>query len=113
MDINNFKKTDKLKLWKFCGFEPNRLQYLDGDYQYNIDAHLWRALPIDLDTLYEFAIPKLQKEGYSVKLIACDSRKEFTAELMTGGFRMSFISADTPAEALFNAIVKVIDNEVK
>jgi hypothetical protein len=111
MDI---KRSDKLKLWLFCGFELNRLQYTDGDYQYNLDAHLWKALPICLDTLYQFAIPKLQKEGYCVTLIAHTlGRFEVIISRLTNGINTSNEWGDTPTEALYNAILKVIDNEVK
>ena len=113
MDI---KRSDKLKLWRYCGFELNRLQYTDGDYQYNVDAHLWTALPICLDTLYKYAIPKLQKEGLAITLIAYAGSR-FNARIIVSSFRnlqeLANESADSPTEALYNAILKVIDNKVK
>jgi hypothetical protein len=114
----NIKRSDKLKLWLFCGFELNRLQYTDGDYQYNLDAHLWKALPISLDTLYQFAIPKLQKEGYGVELATrfglADFRATIIPKVIIGNFENLINEfANTPTEALYNAIMKVIENEVK
>ena len=109
MDI---KRSDKLKLWLFCGFELNRLQYTDGDYQYNLDAHLWKALPICLDTLYQFAIPKLQKEGILIELSPV-RYKGFTAKTINAnGYSSPELKIyDTSTEALYNAIMKVIENE--
>ena len=111
MDI---KQSDKLKLWLFCGFELNRLQYTDGDYQYHEDVHLWIALPICLDTLYKYAIPKLQKEGILIELSPV-RYKGFTAKTISanGYSSLALEIYDSPTEALYNAIMKVIDNEVK
>jgi hypothetical protein len=115
MDI---KRSDKLKLWLFCGFELNRLQYTDGDYQYQEDDLLWDALPICLDTLYKYAIPKLQDKGYAITLTAFEC-SGFSANIFDSMAlsRESFLKepteshADTPTEALYNAIMKVIENE--
>jgi hypothetical protein len=110
MDI---KQKDLKILWKWCGLVE---QETGSWYEDKIGGYYSVKMPtLTLDHLYKFAIPKLQKEGYAVDLTAFEH----------SGFRATIInmivfkanhleaSADTPTEALYNAILKVIDNEVK
>ena len=76
----------------------------------------WQELPeLTLDNIYEYAIPKLQDKGYSITLVAYE-RNEFGCGIFDEIHDVSITEidrADSPTEALYNAILKVIDNKVK
>jgi hypothetical protein len=92
----NIKQEDLVRFWTWCGF----------------DAH---AFPqeFSLDLIYQYAVPRLQDKGYSITLIAYE-RNEFGAGIFDEVHDVSMTEinrCDSPTEALFNAIMKVIENE--
>ena len=119
--INN--KEDIVRLWTWCGWiyresNPNHPQMKNSPYGMgwfhlqDKGQGLANIPPLSLDYIYAYAIPKLQEKGYSIELIAFEHK----------GFRVAIFDqvharefplgiADTPTEALLNAIMKVIDNE--
>ena len=129
MDIKqeDIKQEDLIKFWAWCGWT----QYPTGrdhfHYEQTKKVMDWIAprghfgnmgyLPrLELTEIYEYAIPKLQKEGLAVTLIAYAGSR-FNARIIVSSFRnlqeLANESADSPTEALYNAILKVIDNKVK
>ena len=120
MDI---KQEKQIKFWEWCGFEIEKLRYIDGSFHYLREPLLWLALPLCLDTIYQYAIPKLQDKGYIITLTAFEC-SGFSANIFNifdnrALSEESFlkepteIKADSPTESLFNAIMKVIENEGK
>jgi hypothetical protein len=87
------------------------------DNEWNIEA-----IPSnpDLNLLYKFAIPKLQDKGYDIDLGA-HRKGGFIANIIHFKLLTNIMLdkkyeseySDSPTEALYNAIMKVIDNEVK
>ena len=109
MDI---KQEDLIKFWTWCGLVE---QETGSWYENKIGGkYISATMPtLTLDHLYKFAIPKLQKEGKYIYLIAVDN-KGFVCNIEgLLGARMAQTESDSPTEALYNAIMKVIDNEVK
>ena len=89
-----------------------RLGWNMRDNEWNIDAI--PSIP-DLNLIYQFAIPKLQKEGYWIQFLAFENngfRTTISGSTKSGFFPI-IVESDSPTEALYNAIMKVIDNEVK
>jgi hypothetical protein len=125
MDI---KQEELIRFWKWV-FGENFVEFaqtISGELvvyrrkgwnktynEWNIDA-----IPSnpDLNLLYQFAIPKLQNMGLAITLIAFEESR-FNARIITVVPRtlqeLANERADSPTEALYNAIMKVIDNEVK
>ena len=116
MDIK--QQTDKL--WNWCGFEyhwypitcggvsKQRGWYLNGKFRCANKPHK------NLDNFYRFAIPKLQKEGYTINLMAYNEGKFLVVIRNMQTHRdIAVEDADSPTEALYNAIMKIIDNEEK
>jgi hypothetical protein len=112
MDI---KQEDLIRFWTWVGYsyrysswhEPNDFRLAGGKL----------SLPeITLDSLYKYAIPKLQNMGLAITLIAFEE-SGFNARIITVVPRtlqeLANERAETPTEALYQAIMKVIDNEVK
>jgi len=108
MDI---KEQDPIKFWTWCGFEKDKLRKIDGSYHYLKEPLLWLALPLCLDTIFQYAIPKLQEKGYNLHL---DSRssKFFAVIFNSSEKRMGLGISDNPTEALYNAIMKVVNKDV-
>ena len=94
MDI---KQEDLIRFWTWVGL----------NFKYS------RAPELELDLIYRYAIPKLQKEGYATELTAHEHKgfKVRIAHIIRPNFYQT--ESDSPTEALYNAIMKVIDNEVK
>jgi hypothetical protein len=124
MDI---KQEDSIKFWAWCGWT----QYPTGrdhfHYEQTKKVMDWIAprghfgnmgyLPrLELTEIYEYAIPKLQNMGLAITLIAFEE-SGFNVRIVTVVPRtlteLADERANTPTEALYNAIMKVIDNEVK
>jgi hypothetical protein len=108
MDI---KQEDLIKFWLHFGFKSVHgryygLTYPDGKYQ---------VIPqLTLDNLYQFAIPKLQDKGFIIELVAHtkNAKSKFHARVHRHDpFKTSFFKSDSPTEALYNAIIKVIQQE--
>ena len=95
MDI---KQEDLIRFWNWVGL----------NFKYS------RAPELELDLIYRYAIPKLQKEGILIELSPV-RYKGFTVKTISanGYSSLSLEIYDSPTEALYNAIMKVIDNEVK
>jgi len=107
----DIKQEDLIRFWLHFGFRmvsggnwcesPDRIGYI-------------RKLPQpDLNNLYRYAIPKLQKEGKIVRLTAFEC-SGFSAEITSVSDNFPLIKhsvSDSPTEALYTAILKVIDNE--
>lgn len=132
MDI---KQEELIRFWTWCGFkEHNKYFHYElskrvkswvdslGELS-NKDQCFGRGnLPeLTLDNIYKWAIPKLQEKGYIVELTALE-HKGFEAKILSI-FQSSRepeeyyepiaeFRADNPKEALYQAIMKVIDSEV-
>jgi hypothetical protein len=124
MDIK--QQEDLIKFWTWV-FGKDGVEISKGDFLgelklyvyrregWNTEDKEWNIDPIppipDLNLLYKYAIPKLQKEGKLVRLIAYECNG-FMAEIENfSGDLIAFQKADSPTEALCNAIMKVIENE--
>jgi hypothetical protein len=133
MDI---KQEDLVRFWTWCGWEymgktnsatSGLVLALKPTWRFKTGEHIFRGKTIpnydtfygkcpDLNptSIYKFAIPKLQKEGLAVTLIAYAGSR-FNARIIVSSFRnlqeLANESADSPTEALYNAILKVIKNE--
>ena len=101
MDI---KQEDLIKFWTWCGFEQSKLKYIDGNFQFPQEPLRWIGLPLSLDRIYEFAIPKLQKEGIVIELSSV-RYKGFTVKVIqaNGYSSLALKIYDSPTEALYNA----------
>ena len=114
MDI---KQEDLIRFWNWVGCErkPHPLAFDDdGKMWLYPDGFYMPNLPVlDLNNIYRYAIPKLQKEGYATELTAYEHKgfKVRIAHIIRPNFYQT--ESDSPTEALYNAIMKVIDNEVK
>jgi hypothetical protein len=116
MDI---KQEDLIKFWTWCGFEMIHRRFERGYKAYSCywqypDGQQQPELPeLELSVIYNYAIPKLQKTGYTIELIAL--RHDNILAIITDKSRniIGDEKANTPTEALYNAILKVIDNGVK
>jgi hypothetical protein len=117
MDI---KQEDLVRFWAWCGFGKDSIGNITApkSTKYN-PIYCGIDYPeINLDNLYRYAIPKLQDKGYSVTLTAFEC-SGFSANIFDSMAlsRESFLKepteshADSPTEALFNTIMKVIENE--
>ena len=117
----NIRQEDLIKFWTWCGFKQitHAQEYPDISTNHPESVVRWlfpnndkdyRLPGLDLNNLYEFAIPELQKEGYSVDLTA--SEECFTANIWTKDGGLSNEVSTSPTEALFNAIMKVIEKDV-
>ena len=120
MDI---KQEDLIRFWTWCGWTQYPVGRDHFHYEQTKKVMNWIApkghwgnigyLPrLELTEIYEYAIPKLQDKGYSVTLTA-NEHKGFSVriqnEIKYSG--QEIVIMDSPTEALFNAIMKVIDNE--
>jgi hypothetical protein len=122
MDI---KQEDLIRFWTYFGFtvtdgfkfaqtllhrtkEQDQIWHYPNGEQTVYGIGVGHLLPITLETLYQYAIPKLQKEGYIVELTAYEHRG-FNARIRNVfDFNELGIESDTPTEALFDAIMKII-----
>ena len=114
MDI---KQEDLIKFWTYFGFQFRRPlpEYSMGipsekDWYSPFDKHHTCQLPqITLASLYKYVIPKLQDKGYQSELIALTHGK-FAVSLtdMYSGEQI-IIESKQPTEALYKAIMAVID----
>jgi len=124
MDI---KQEYLIKFWKWCGFTQHPEGRKNFHYEQTKKVMDWIApkghfgnaghLPrLELTEIYEYAIPKLQNMGLAITLIAFEE-SGFNVRIVTVVPRtlteLADERANTPTEALYNAIMKVIDNEVK
>ena len=113
MDI---KQEDLIKFWTWCGFKVRKPHNKNSAMLYSDprtpDCKSLLILPeITIETLYQYAVPFLQSNGYIVQLIA-NAKHGFKVEIYNWryNYKMEHLS---PTEALYQAILKVIDNEVK
>jgi hypothetical protein len=109
------EQTDKL--WNWCGFEYHWYPitfggvskqcgwYLNGKFRCANKPHY------NLDNLNRYAIPKLNSKNMAVTLIIFYGCRALI-HVLENGYIYSW-DAPTPTEALYNAIMKVIDNEAK
>ena len=112
MDI---KQEDLIRFWTWCGLVE---QETGSWYENKIGGkYISATMPtLTLDHLYKFAIHKLQDKGFIIELVAHtkNAKSKFHARVHRHDpFKTSFFKSDSPTEALYNAIMKVIDNEVK
>ena len=109
MDI---KQKDLKILWKWCGLVE---QETGSWYEDKIGGYYSVKMPtLTLDHLYKFAIPKLQDKGFIIELVAHtkNAKSKFHARVHRHDpFKTSFFKSDSPTEALYNAIIKVIQQE--
>ena len=116
MDI---KQEDLIRLWRWCGLVE---QETGSWYENKIGGkYISATMPtLTLDHLYKFAIPKLQDKGYDIDLGA-HRKGGFIANIIHFKLLTNIMLdkkyeseySDSPTEALYNAIMKVIDNGVK
>lgn len=129
------KEQELIRFWTWCGLEvakcyawesydsgcyiPYRPDFVPKDpsgiaqiLAYK-DDNLWTEVPeLTLDNLYQYAIPKLQDKGYSVGLMAYEC-KGFLVEIediIHDRKPLIKVESDNPVDALYNAILKVIEN---
>jgi hypothetical protein len=108
LKMNDTKLKDLKRFWTWCGLaeQASGSWYTDdGEYVYA------ETPPLELNYIYRYAIPTLLKDGYTVELIATEEC--FTANIFYVDGRLSNATSESPAEAIFNAILKIINNEVK
>ena len=108
MDI---KQEDLIRFWTWCGLVE---QETGSWYENKIGGkYISVTMPtLTLDHIYKFAIPKLQDNDYLITLNSWANRT--WRATIKHPYRKGFYNdAHTPTEALYNAIMKVIDNEVK
>lgn len=116
------KEQDLIKFWTWCGFTLRCPKEKDayGRGLWNYPNGTYGDLELNPDTIYKYAIPKLQNKGYSITLTAFEC-SGFSANIFDSRAlsEESFLKeptevrADNPTEALFNAIMKVINQEEK
>ena len=124
MDI---KQEDLIKFWTWV-FGKDKIEIHKSDWTvprlyiyhrttWNEEDKEWNIDPIepipDLNALYKYTIPKLQDKGYDTILES--HLKDFNASIINRlndyYTTISASTADTPTEALYNAIMKVIEND--
>ena len=118
MDI---KQEDLIRFWNWVGCErkPHPLAFDDdGKMWLYPDGFYMPNLPVlDLNNIYRYAIPKLQKMGYHTELTSYNDgitqARIFTIINVEKTNNVACVESKSPTEALYNAIMKVIDNEVK
>jgi hypothetical protein len=121
------KQEDLIRFWTWCGWTQYPKARSNWHYEQTKKVMDWTApkghygnsgyLPrLELTEIYEYAIPKLQNMGLAITLIAFEE-SGFNARIITVVPRtlqeLANERAETPTEALYQAIMKVIDNEVK
>jgi hypothetical protein len=116
MDI---KQQDLIRFWTWCGFIKNNVWYIGNtlespDKKVTLTINTLNS-SITLDYLFKYAIPKLQEEGYSITLIAYE-RNEFGVGIFDeihGVSAAEINRCDSPVEALYNAVIQVINKEAE
>jgi hypothetical protein len=111
--LNDKLDKDLIKFWQWCGFEKEKLHKLDGNFIYQKElGEAWLGLPLCLDTIYKYAIPKLQNNGYTIELFAYeqDGFKVVIEHIIKETRKQIKVQNFSPTNALYNAITKVIDN---
>ena len=107
------------ELWEWCGFEErhNPGSYMDVTIAETVwfdpkGSKCGILPPIDLNNLFRWAVPKLQKDGWLISLRGHEF-KGYDALLEYVPKDLSLVRADNddPALALFWAIWEVIKNE--
>lgn len=120
----NIKEQELIKFWTYFGWvyrrsNPNHFkdnpEAQERDmawYHLSYDVGFHKSPPFDLDSIYCYAIPKLQDKGYSVELLAyeCKGFRAVIQNVIHEEIHFTVIN-DNPTEALYNAILKVIDND--
>jgi len=100
------------KLARFLGFKKHPLDgWVSPDgFQYSIPDFLH-----DLTTLFKWAVPELRRRGYDYALFGCygGKHKAEIIKLMEDEWAelATYAIADEPAQALFEAIEKLIEME--
>jgi hypothetical protein len=106
--MNDIKQRDLKRFWTWCGLTE---QASGSWYKDNGEYVFMQIPPLELNYIYRYAIPTLLKDGYTVELVA--TKECFTANIFYVDGRLSNESSESPAEAIFNAILKVINAEDK
>lgn len=119
----NIKQEDLIRIWTWCGFTQYPTGRKNFHYEQTVKVMDWIApkghygnmgyLPrLELTEIYEYAIPKLQDKGYFIALIAYE-HKGFKVNVshITNNDAQFSVESDNPTEALYSAIMKVIDSE--
>lgn len=93
------KPTDEQvkEFWEWCGFEGKRLFYIDGFWHYQDPNNLWTGLPLGLDSLFEYAVPKLET-------LRLGLRRYVLLKWM-----QDVLDGEDPAQALFWVILGVVE----
>ena len=89
------------EFWEWCGI-PTNID-TNGDRFYLTEGK-WTGLPIDLNNLFKWAVPKVIEEGLTISHYF-DNPVTWSVEI-----GMSETKDKDPALALFWAIYKVIDH---
>jgi hypothetical protein len=110
-------EQELIKFWTWCGFTYHSNNNCVPHWE-KPDSSLFslKSNPkITLDNLYRYAIPKLQDKGYQIDIV-CFEHKGFSVAILDVCKDTNIlveIRSDNLVEALFNAILKVIDKETK
>ena len=114
----NIPQDDLIKFWTWCGFTQYPQGRKNFHYEQTFKVMDWiypkghygmGYLPqLELTEIFTYAIPKLQENGYNLQL---DSRgNKFHAIIFNSNEkRMGLGIADNPTEALYKAIMEVIN----
>lgn len=122
------KQEDEIRLWEWCGWriasKPYEVSFVDGVQGKNIDVEFWyspdepnepQAIPeLTLDNLFKYAVPKLTNLwGMTLYPPQANENRDWYCILKEQGINSAEFQgyAENPAEALAQAISKVIDNE--
>ena len=123
MDV---KEQDFIKLWTWCGFKhgvpfpqlakEHGERFLEEQYFIH-DGIIKDAKPycgrmpkLNLQNLYDYAIPKLQDKGYVIQLIT-KAHKGFIVNLVYPENKIKTVTASNPTEALYKAIMEVVNKD--
>ena len=104
----NIKQEDLIRFWNWCGLVE---QETGSWYENKVGGkYISVTMPtLTLDHINKFAIPKLNSKNMAVTLIIFDGCR-CLIHVLENGYIYSWDSS-TPTEALYNAIMKVIDKE--
>jgi len=118
----DIKQEDLIRFWTYFGwvYDPNKEVEPRGGYIFkgiwlSSDKQQHLTLPdFTLDNIFKYAIPKLQDKGYSVELRAYENIKRFgcfikDSQGKLGSNYLADTRADNPTEALYKAIMEVIN----
>lgn len=105
------KPEEAKEMWEWCGFTvrcpPEKDAY--GRGLWNYPNGTWGDLELDLNNLFEYAVPKLQDKGIVIDLIAYEHKGYgCIATSVVDMVTLEVVRDDNPAEALGQVILQLI-----